>query len=58
MLDVLISFNTGVELAGLVSLNRFDIAREYLKSWFWIDLISGFPLDLVLEGQDTKDSAG
>jgi len=58
MLDVLISFNTGVELAGIVSLNRFDIAREYLKSWFWIDLISGFPLDLVLEGQDTKGNAG
>lgn len=27
----------------------WDIAAKYCRSWFWIDLASSFPLDLVLE---------
>lgn len=33
MVDVIVNFNTGVELDGKVSLDRRDIARDYMKSW-------------------------
>jgi len=51
MCDVVLNFNTGIELAnGSVSMRRVDIAKAYLKSWFWVDIMSGFPLDLVVNG--------
>ena len=49
--DVILNFNTGIELAnGSVSINRWSIAKEYLSSWFWVDIVSAFPLDLVTNG--------
>jgi len=48
MADVILNFSTGVEVAGKVSLDRRVIAKEYLKSWFWVDVVSAFPLEYVL----------
>jgi hypothetical protein len=50
--DVLLNFNTGVAVHGKVSLDRWVIAKEYLKSWFLVDVISAFPLDYVINGFD------
>ena len=44
MFDVFLNFNTGIEANGRVSLNRIDIAKDYLKGWFWVDIVSAFPL--------------
>jgi hypothetical protein len=52
MCDVVLNFNTGVEINGVVSLDRMVIAKDYVKSWFWIDVVSAFPLDLVLSEND------
>jgi hyperpolarization activated cyclic nucleotide-gated potassium channel 2 len=57
MLDVILNFNTGVEIGGIVSMDRIVIAKDYLKSWFWIDIVSAFPLDLVLQGSAGSNSA-
>lgn len=53
MFDVILNFNTGVEINGIVSNDRRVIAKDYIKSWFWIDIVSAFPLDLVLSGSDS-----
>jgi hypothetical protein len=49
--DVVLNFNTGIEVkGGGVSLRRWDIAKDYATSWFLVDVVSAFPLDLVLNG--------
>lgn len=64
MCDVLLNFNTGVEIADgnghkTVSLNRCDIFKDYMSGWFWVDIVSAFPLDLVLsETNDSGDGGG
>ena len=39
-------FNTDL---GIEIRDPKEIARQYVKFYFWIDLISGLPLDLVTE---------
>jgi hypothetical protein len=53
MADVVINFNTGVEVNGKVSLNRNIIARDYIRTWFVVDIVSAFPLDLVLDNNNS-----
>ena len=56
-IDILLSFNTGYYIKGSLINKRRLIAREYLKLWFWIDLISSFPYNWVVEGVFTTDAA-
>lgn len=43
-LDILITFNTGIK-AGLTALtDRRSVARRYLTTWFFIDLLAALPL--------------
>lgn len=46
--DVLINFISGYidEEGNLISENR-KIAKKYVKSWFFIDIIASFPINLV-----------
>lgn len=48
--DILIGFNTAYvdDLTEVVVTDRKKIAMQYLKFWFWIDLGSTIPFDLVL----------
>jgi hypothetical protein len=39
-----ISEDTGIEIR-----NPWTIAKQYLKFYFWVDLISGLPLDLITD---------
>jgi CRP-like cAMP-binding protein len=56
-LDILINFNTALIGQGdLLVFNRGKIARDYLKAWFWIDLVATFPFELVIGGGDSSDS--
>lgn len=50
MLDILLNFNTGMFLKGNLIDDRKLIAKDYLKFWFWLDLVSSFPYDWVLTG--------
>jgi hypothetical protein len=59
MLDIILSFNTSIYLRGFsiffyfwgnLIFNRKLIAKQYIKFWFWIDVISSFPYEMVTEG--------
>lgn len=55
-IDILLNFNTAyvdTETDCEVH-NRRAIATHYLKFWFWIDLVSTFPFDLVVEAFTTS----
>jgi hyperpolarization activated cyclic nucleotide-gated potassium channel 2 len=47
--DIGINFNTAVYIRGILRLNHKLIIREYLKFWFWIDLVSALPIDMIIE---------
>ncbi|CAK75082.1 unnamed protein product (macronuclear) [Paramecium tetraurelia] len=52
-LDILLNFNTGVYLDGILSMKREKIIRNYLSFWFWIDLISTFPYDIIIDESES-----
>jgi len=57
LIDIVLNFNTGVEIDGVVVMERLAIAKDYIKSWFIIDMISGVPIDIViLTTGDTSSS--
>ncbi|CAD8050290.1 unnamed protein product [Paramecium primaurelia] len=47
-LDILINFNTSYQQKGQYIYDRKLIAKNYLMAWFWIDLLSTFPFDLII----------
>jgi hyperpolarization activated cyclic nucleotide-gated potassium channel 1 len=50
--DILINFNTGIiSISGKLTLNRHEIAKKYIKSWFILDLISCLPLDYIFSNE-------
>lgn len=49
-LDILLTFNTAFYSKGTLVSKKGKIALEYLKMWFWLDLITCFPYDWIVEG--------
>ena len=49
LLDIILTFFTSVSDDQNIGeiVNKKQIAIIYLKSWFWVDLISIFPLDMI-----------
>lgn len=45
--DILLHFNTAFFRSGELIVQRKEIIKNYLKLWFWIDLISTFPYDSI-----------
>jgi potassium voltage-gated channel Eag-related subfamily H protein 1/potassium voltage-gated channel Eag-related subfamily H protein 5 len=43
MLDILIICNTSYSVKGMLVTSRRKIIWKYIKGWFWIDILSGFP---------------
>lgn len=62
LIDILLSFNTTFYKSGTLVKNRKVIALNYIKGWFWIDLIASFPYDWVvnqsifIEDQNSDDN--
>jgi hypothetical protein len=48
MLDVPLNFNTGYYSKRSLIMQRRQIAIDYLKHWFWIDLFSSIPYTWIL----------
>ncbi|OMJ70677.1 hypothetical protein SteCoe_31288 [Stentor coeruleus] len=48
-IDICINLNTAVYIRGILRLNHKLIIREYLKFWFWVDLVSALPIDMIIE---------
>ena len=46
--DIVINFNTGyVTINGLVECDRVKVRIHYFFTWFWLDLISSLPYELM-----------
>lgn len=48
IIDIVLNFNTGIYVKTRLILQRKKIALDYLKWWFWIDLVSSLPLTWIL----------
>ncbi|RTG86490.1 hyperpolarization activated cyclic nucleotide-gated potassium channel 2 [Schistosoma bovis] len=51
ILDIIVNFRTGIirnDFVDDIILDPTEIAREYLKTWFILDMISSIPMDYVL----------
>ena len=47
-LDILVNFNTGyVNSDGNTIMDRNLITKKYMATWFWLDLLSTVPFDLI-----------
>lgn len=50
LVDMILIFNTAFYTkSGTMVNTRKEIAKNYLKLWFWIDLVSIIPLELLLD---------
>jgi CRP-like cAMP-binding protein len=56
MMDIIVTFNTGFYKKGYLVMKRKDIIKNYLKTWFWIDLVATFPYSWVMGVQ--ADASG
>ena len=61
--DMLMTFRTGIPVgetvssgAQPVSYSQLDIARVYLRAWFWIDLVASVPIDKIVAAIIGDDS--
>ena len=54
IIDIFLNFITGYAEGSVVVLDPKKIALAYLKSFFFIDVVSGFPLDLIYSGYGIK----
>ncbi|CAD8197993.1 unnamed protein product [Paramecium pentaurelia] len=56
-IDILLQFNTAIYIDGNLVQDRIVIVKEYLKLWFWIDLISSFPYDIIFDSPEMQSKA-
>ena len=56
IIDILVSLNTGFYHKGTLIMKRRLIIIEYLKLWFWIDVVATFPYDWLIEGFDPQST--
>ena len=47
--DILVNFNSGVYIQGVLVMSRIKSTLFYLRTWFLLDLIASFPYDYVFE---------
>ena len=41
--DIVLTFFTAIEKLNTIEVRHSKIASEYLKSWFWFDLVASIP---------------
>ena len=47
IVDIFLSFQTGYYAQGLLVKKRKEIARHYVKQWFFFDVLASFPYDWI-----------
>ena len=45
--DIVTRFFTSIEVNGVFITDRKEVARRYMKFWFWVDMIATVPFELV-----------
>ena len=49
LIDILVTFNTAVPVSQVREIDdRKEIARIYLRKWFWIDVLVTMPFDMII----------
>ncbi|CAD8189124.1 unnamed protein product [Paramecium pentaurelia] len=56
LIDIAITFNTAVWIKGTINYKYSVIFRQYMKLWFWLDLIASFPYDMIIESVLVTDT--
>lgn len=54
--DIIVSFNTGIYVKGILVMRRHKIVWSYLTGWFVMDVLASFPYSLVFENLILKDN--
>ncbi|OMJ90246.1 hypothetical protein SteCoe_7449 [Stentor coeruleus] len=54
-IDILVTLNSGIYIKGELYMKRNIIIKEYLKFWFWVDILSTIPFDDVMENFVSKE---
>ena len=55
--DVVINFNTAqVSISERLIYSRKEIAKNYLKSWFFIDFFSSIPIDFIISNNNSSSA--
>ncbi|CAD8084238.1 unnamed protein product [Paramecium sonneborni] len=57
LVDIIVSFLTGYYYKGNLITSYRKVFWNYFSTWFWLDLISSFPYDMVIELTLKSDSA-
>ena len=55
-IEIIITFNSGIYIEGRACLDRIVIIKQYLRFWFWIDILSTIPFDLLIGSMQRNDS--
>jgi len=56
ILDILVSFNTAFFEQSKLIKSRVEISKQYLKLWFWLDVLTSIPFDQLLpQSPNTKN---
>jgi len=50
------TFNTGFYKKGYLVMKRKEIIKNYLKTWFFLDLLASFPYSWVMSTDDTTET--
>lgn len=54
--DLFLNFNTAFYQQGVMIKGRKQIALNYFKKWFWLDLIATIPFTWITEGAVLEES--
>merc|ERR1712123_156809 len=64
ILDMMLNFRTGIftyHIRKVLEMDPTEIRKNYIKSWFFIDLIATFPFDvlmgMIFVASDTRSDA-
>lgn len=48
LLDIFLSFCTGIYDKGVLLMSRDAIIKKYMSFWFWLDLLASFPYTWIM----------
>lgn len=55
MCDIVVTFNTGFYKKGYLVMKRKEIIKNYLKTWFILDLLASFPYSWAMSSDSGND---
>ncbi len=57
MCDIVVTFNTGFYKKGYLVMKRKEIIKNYIKTWFLIDMLASFPYSWVFASNDEEEDS-